>query len=191
MGLWVLGECVRGWREAGIKLSWDELVDLAAGGEPLACVVDIDDPRLLPPGNMLGRLTAMARETGQRLEPEPGSVARCILDSLALAYADAVRLACALAGRAVGVLHIVGGGSQNSLLCQLTAEATGLDVVSGPAEGTALGNLLVQARALGAVDGGLDALRAVSIASSDVRTYRPGVLAVSPARWAEARARLA
>ena len=189
MGLWVLQECVRSWREAGLGTSWAELVDLAADAPALACVVDIDDPRLLPPGNMLGRLTAMARETGQTLAPEPGAVARCILDSLALAYRDAIRTACDLAGRRIDVVHIVGGGSQNALLCQLTAEATGLTVVAGPAEGTALGNLLVQARAVGAITGGLDALRQVAVASSDVRTYRPGSLPITAEQWDEARRR--
>lgn len=189
MGLWVLQECARTWREADIEISWAELVDLAADAPALACVVDIDDPRLLKPGNMLGRLTQLARETGQSLRPDPGAVARCILDSLALAYRDAIRSACALSGHAVDVVHIVGGGSQNQLLCQLTAEATGLPVVAGPAEGTALGNLLVQARAVGAIEGGLDALRRVAIASSDVRRYRPGVLPIPAHRWDEARSR--
>lgn len=189
MGLWVLQECVRTWREADIEISWAELVDLAADAPALACVVDIDDPRLLKPGNMLGRLTQLARESAQSLRPDPGAVARCILDSLALAYRDAIRRACSLAGHDVEVIHIVGGGSQNQLLCQLTAEATGLPVIAGPAEGTALGNLLVQARAVGAIEGGLDALRGVAIASSDVRRYRPGVLPIPASRWDEARSR--
>ena len=88
------------------------------------------------------------------------------------------------------MIHIVGGGSRNGLLCQLTAEATGLPVIAGPDEGTALGNLLVQARALGALSGGLDALRAVSAASSQLTAYTPGVLPLSPEQW-DAAARLA
>ncbi|MGB2765551.1 MAG: FGGY-family carbohydrate kinase, partial [Propionicimonas sp.] len=93
------------------------------------------------------------------------------------------RRACALADRAVDVVHIVGGGSQNTLLCQLTAEATGLPVVAGPAEGTALGNLLVQARACGALSGDLAALRRVAIASSELVRYTPGRLGSTEAHW--------
>lgn len=190
MGLWVLQECARAWRQEGSGASWQDLVELAARRTPLACVVDIDDPRLLPPGNMVERLQRLARETGQVLAADPGSVTRCILDSLALAYAQAVRAASDLSGREVDVIHIVGGGSQNELLCQLTAEATGLPVVAGPAEGTALGNLLVQAQATGAIGPGLAALRRVAVASADVTAYHPGVLPIPAARWAEAQQRL-
>lgn len=190
MGLWVLSECVREWSAAGLSVSLAELIDEAAASEPLACVVDVDDVRLLPPGDMLGRLRALAAEGGQRLPDAPGAIARCVFDSLALAYAQAIEDACRLAGRDVSTVHIVGGGSRNALLCQLTAEATGLPVVAGPAEGTALGNLLVQARSAGALSGGLDALRRVAIASSELVSFAPGVLPISPEAWAAARRRV-
>lgn len=173
MGLWVLIESAKQWRAQGLGLDWDALTRLAEQHEPFACTVDIDDPRLLPPGDMVGRLVELAAEHGHALAPEPGAVTRCILDSLALAYRDALRAACALAGREVDALHIVGGGSQNRLLCQLTADVTGLPVVAGPAEGTALGNLLVQAQALGAIAPGMAALREVAIASAETRLHRP------------------
>lgn len=173
MGLWVLGECAKQWRAAGLDHTWVDLVSLAEEAPARACVVDIDDPRLLPPGDMLGRLADLAREAGQELPSDPGAVTRCILDSLAVAYRDALRAACALSGREVEAVHIVGGGSRNTLLCRLTAEATGLPVVAGPAEGTALGNLLVQARSMGAIEGGLAEMRAVARASSDLVTYLP------------------
>lgn len=189
-GLWVLSECVRNWRQTGVELSWDALVDAASQAEPLACVIDIEDARLLPPGDMLGRLQTLAAETGQSLDSAPGAVARCVFDSLAVAYARAIADACRLADRDVSVVHIVGGGSRNALLCQLTAEATGLPVAAGPAEGTALGNLLVQARAVGALSGGLDALRRVAVASSEVTQYAPGALGIPPQRWSRAAARL-
>lgn len=183
MGLWVLIECRRAWEAAGHHYSWDELVEMAAVERPLACVLDMNDKRLMPPGGMPERLIAMASESGVALPNEPGAITRCVLDSLALAYRRTIREACNLAGRTVKVVHIVGGGSQNKLLCQLTAEATGLPVVAGPAEGTALGNLLVQARAVGAISGGLDALREVVVASSDLKRYTPGVLPIPAEDW--------
>lgn len=190
MGMWVLSECQREWAASGLTFTWQELDALTAAAEPLACVLDMDDQRLIPPGRMVERLQALAVESGQRLPDDPPAIARCIVDSLALSYRRAVAQACALAGRHVEVIHIVGGGSRNGLLCQLTAEATGLPVIAGPDEGTALGNLLVQARAMGALSGGLDALRAVSAASSQLTAYTPGVLPLSPEQW-DAAARLA
>jgi len=186
MGLWVLNECMREWKAAGKPVALVPLLDQAAALPALTCAIDMDDDRLLPTGDMIGRVLAMAAETGQQLNPDPVSMTRCIVDSLALAYRTNIRLACELAGRTVDVVHIVGGGSQNALLCQLTAEATGLPVVAGPVEGTALGSLLVQARAMGALTGGLPELRRVAVASSSLVTYRPGVLGIPEARWVAA-----
>lgn len=186
MGLWVLSESLRAWKAAGRDAELLPLLAAAADRPGLSCVLDMTDARLLPPGDMPGRLLAMAAETGQDLADDPVAITRCILDSLALAYRNTIATACALAGRAVSVVHIVGGGCQNRLLCQLTAEATGLPVVAGPAEGTALGNLLVQARACGAVSGDRTALRKVAIASSDLTTYSPGVLPFGQAEWDDA-----
>ena len=186
MGLWVLSESLRAWKAAGRDAELMPLLAAAADRPGLSCVLDMTDARLLPPGDMPGRLLAMAAETGQDLADDPVAITRCILDSLALAYRNTIATACALAGRAVSVVHIVGGGCQNRLLCQLTAEATGLPVVAGPAEGTALGNLLVQARACGAVSGDRTALRKVAIASSDLTTYSPGVLPFGQAEWDDA-----
>ncbi|MFZ1282650.1 MAG: rhamnulokinase family protein [Propionicimonas sp.] len=183
MGLWVLSESMRAWRAEGRDVDLPGLLGAAARLPGLGCVLDMADERLLPPGDMPARLLALAQETGQHLSPDPDLITRCILDSLALAYRRAVRRACALADRAVDVVHIVGGGSQNTLLCQLTAEATGLPVVAGPAEGTALGNLLVQARACGALSGDLAALRRVAIASSELVRYTPGRLGSTEAHW--------
>ncbi|MCC6495892.1 MAG: rhamnulokinase [Propionibacteriaceae bacterium] len=191
MGLWVLSESIRTWRAAGEDVDLLELLAAAADRPGLHCVLDMTDERLLPPGDMPARLQAMAAETGQHLGDDPASICRCILDSLALAYRRTIARACALAGRDVSVVHIVGGGCQNTLLCQLTAEATGLTVIAGPAEGTALGNLLVQARACGALTGDRTALRQVAIASSDLTTYTPGVLPFGPDDWAAAERRVA
>ena len=189
MGLWVLSESMRTWRSAGRELDLLALLSAAAGHPGLTCTLDMTDERLLPPGDMPQRLRAMAAETGQDLADEPVAICRCILDSLAVAYRRTIARACALAGREVSVVHIVGGGCQNTLLCQLTAEATGLPVIAGPAEGTALGNLLVQARACGALAGDRTALRQVAIASSELTTYTPGVLPFGPEDWAMAEQR--
>jgi rhamnulokinase len=183
MGLWVLSESIRAWKAAGRAVELGALLDAAADRPGLACVLDMTDERLLPPGDMPSRLLAMAAETGQALPDDPATICRCILDSLAVAYRATIRDACQLAGRDVSVVHVVGGGCQNTLLCQLTAEATGLPVVAGPAEGTALGNLLVQARACGALSGDRTALREVAIASSALTTYHPGVLPFAPEQW--------
>ena len=102
-----------------------------------------------------------------------GEVARCVLDSLAQAFASAVRDAAALSGKTVDVVHLVGGGAQNALLCQLTADACGLQVVAGPVEATALGNLLVQARAAGVLSGSLFDLRALLVQTQALVDYRP------------------
>ena len=189
MGLWVLSESIRTWRAAGRDIDLLDLLAAAAGSPGLTCTLDMTDERLLPPGDMPGRLQAMAAETGQALADDPVAICRCILDSLAVAYRRTIARACSLAGRDVSVVHIVGGGCQNTLLCQLTAEATGLPVIAGPAEGTALGNLLVQARACGALVGDRTALRQVAIASSELTTYTPGVLPFGPEDWAMAERR--
>ncbi|MCA0253409.1 MAG: rhamnulokinase [Actinobacteria bacterium] len=183
MGLWVLSESLRTWQAEGRPVELAGLLERAARLPGLTCVLDMKDERLLPPGDMPARLHAMAAETGQQLSDDPVAVTRCILDSLALAYRDAIRTACRLAGREIRTVHVVGGGSQNRFLCQLTADATGLPVVAGPVEGTALGNLLVQARASGALSGDLTALREVVIASSELTHYQPGGLELTPGQW--------
>ncbi|MDO5286680.1 MAG: rhamnulokinase family protein [Actinomycetia bacterium] len=190
MGLWVLTESMRTWERAGQPQELQALLAAAAEEPALGCVLDMSDERLIAPGDMPARLAQMARATGQRPPEGPVAVTRCILDSLALAYRRSIREACQLSSRHVDVVHVVGGGCRNELLCQLTAEATGLPVVAGPAEGTALGNLLVQARAVGALGGGLMELREVARASSQLARYQPGVLGLGQERWRAAEERL-
>ncbi|HEY8663929.1 MAG TPA: rhamnulokinase family protein [Propionibacteriaceae bacterium] len=189
MGLWVFSESIRTWEKTTPAVPLTDRCTAAGKLPPLACVVDMNDERLLPPGDMPGRLAAMATETGQAVPRTQDEYARCIIDSLALTYRVAIRDACHMAGRDIEVIHIVGGGSQNELLCQLTAEATGLPVVAGPVEGTAMGNLLVQARATGALSGGLAELRQVARASSELKRYTPGVLGISQQQCADAERR--
>lgn len=188
MGLWVFNEAVRTWRRERLDVDIPQLVHDAALCEPLRTVVDIDDSTFFPAGDMPSRIREAARLTGQPQPRDPGEVARCIFDSLALAYRRSIRRITDVAGRDVSVVHMVGGGVQNELLCQLTADATGLRVVAGPVEATALGNLVVQARAIGAVSGGLAELRDVVRASSRLVEYHP--MAAAAAAWANAERRI-
>jgi sugar (pentulose or hexulose) kinase len=178
MGLWVLSECVKAWRDRGTPATdLASLLDGAGTAAPLRTVIDINDPTLLPPGSprdpMPERVAALARAAGEPLPDSPGDVTRCILDSLALAYRRHLRTAARLAGRDLDVVHVVGGGSQNHLLCQLTADALGVPVLAGPAEAAALGNALVQARTLGADLPDLAAMRDLVRRTHAVRRHDP------------------
>jgi rhamnulokinase len=167
-GLWLLQECQRIWGldDVGALLA-------QAATLPRAAVVDANDPRFLPPGDMPARIAAACAETGQPVPATPAEFTRCVLDSLADAYRQAIEDAVRLSGRRVEAVHVVGGGARNELLCQLTADACGLPVVAGPVEATALGNVLVQARAHGALGGDRWAMRALVRDSQPLRTYLP------------------
>ncbi|MCW2617259.1 MAG: carbohydrate kinase [Modestobacter sp.] len=188
MGLWLLQESLRTWQAAGLPADLPPLLH-AAGREPaFAAVVDCDDARFLPPGDMPSRIAEICRETGQTVPQSQAATVRCILDSLALAYRRAVRRAAELSGQPVDVVHLVGGGARNALLCQLTADACGLPVVAGPVEAAALGNALVQARAGGALSGGLPEMRALLRETQYVVRYTPAP--GSDAAWTAAELRL-
>jgi rhamnulokinase len=173
MGLWLLQESLRTWAAAGLPADLPELLHAAARVPAFTAVVDPDDPRFQPPGDMPVRIAEVCAETGQTPPQNQAETVRCILDSLALAYRRTVRRAAELSGRDVEMVHLVGGGARNELLCRLTADACGLPVVAGPVEAAALGNVLVQARAAGAVSGSLSDLRALLRETQDVRTYSP------------------
>ena len=186
MGLWLLQESLRVWEETGDRQDLSALLDEAARVEAFRSVIDPDDPAFLPPGDMPGRIAAACERSGQPLPATPVQTTRCILDSLALAHRRTVHDAQRLAGHDIEVVHVVGGGARNALLCQLTADACGLPVVAGPVEATALGNVLVQARALGMLSGGLDTLRAVVRGSHRLHRYEPSG---DTAAWEAAAAR--
>ncbi len=162
MGLWLLSESLRGWERSGSPTDLERILLAAAEVPDGGPVIDPDDEVFLPPGDMPTRIEAACRVSGQPVPAGRPALVRCILDSLAAAYARAVDDAVRLSGRQVDVVHLVGGGSLNALLCRLTARATGRTVVAGPVEATALGNVLVQARSLGVVQGDLTALRALN-----------------------------
>ena len=175
MGLWLLNESLRTWGRGSRPRELAALLAAAARLPDGGPVIDVDDPAFLPPGDMPALVAQACHRTGQSPpDGEPG-VVRCIVDSLAAAYARAIRKAAQLSGREVDVVHLVGGGSRNALLCRSTAAATGLPVVTGPAEATALGNVLVQARSHGVLGAGSDlaALRALVRRTQEITRY-PG-----------------
>lgn len=175
-GMWLVSESLRQWQDEGADLGLEQLLSAAAAEPANRFRIDPTDPQFLPPGSMADRVVAAARATdGNDATPEtPAQVVRCILESLAATYCDELRTACRLAGAPLPRrLHVVGGGSQNALLNQLTADALGIEVIAGPVEATALGNIAVQARALGAVPSGSTAIRELVRASVELEGYTP------------------
>jgi rhamnulokinase len=187
MGLWLLQESQRTWAAAGLTADLPDLLAAAARVPAFTAVVDADDPRFLPPGDMPARIARACSDTGQAPPRSQEETVRCILDSLALAYRRTVRRAAELSGRDVEVVHLVGGGARNTLLCQLTADACGRPVLAGPVEAAALGNVLVQARGLGVLSGGLPELRALVRTTQDAQLYLPAPGAEAAWRAAEQR----
>ena len=173
MGLWLLSESVRTWGREGRSVDLTELLRQAAAVPSGGPVIDPEDPVFLPPGDMPARIRRVCAEAGDAVPQSIAEIARCILDSLARSFAQGIDDAERLSGRVVQVVHMVGGGSQNELLCQLTADACGRPVVAGPVEATALGNVLVQARTHGVLAGGLPELRAHLRSAVRVRHYHP------------------
>ncbi len=173
MGLWLLAESIRTWERGGLTTPLASLLAAASGLPAGGPTFDPNDPSLLPPGDMPGRISVLIAAAGGSPPAGPAQVVRCILDSLAAAFAATIRDAARISGREVDVVHVVGGGSQNALLCQLTADAAGLPVVAGPVEATAIGSILVQARAHGMITGELEDLRALVRRSSELRRFEP------------------
>ena len=156
VGLWIVQECRRQWESDGKKYTYDELTSLAEDSGPARFRMDPNDPRFLKPNlledSMPLRIRRYCEQTGQPIPRAPGEVVRGILESLAACYAENLKMAMDVTGRDVSEIFIIGGGSRNTLLCRLTADATGKPVYSGPAEATALGNILLQAIACGDIE---------------------------------------
>jgi len=172
IGLWLVQECRREWAETGEELDYATLAKLAAESESFAALIDPSDERFFKPDSMLGAITAFCRETGQTPPATPGGFIRCALESLALLYRRRLDDLRTLTGRNVNQLHIVGGGSRNALLNQFTANACEVEVIAGPAEATALGNVLLQAITLGDIPD-LATGRRIVRESMDVETFHP------------------
>ena len=172
MGLWLVQECRREWARAGRAYDYGALTQMAAEAPPFGPIVHVDDNRFLAPGDMSCRIRQYCQETGQTVPESEGQVLRCALESLALRYRWVLEKLEAMMGQPIKVVHIIGGGMQNELLCQLAADAMQRPVVAGPIEATALGNMLMQALALGHI-GSLAEGREVVRNSFQVRTYEP------------------
>jgi rhamnulokinase len=180
MGLWLVQECRRAFERDGLTLSYDDLTHLADNATPFTSLVDPDDPSFWLPASMPQALAAYCRRTGQPEPTEPGALVRCALEGLALRYRWVVERLEELLGQKFETIHVVGGGSQNSLLNQFTADACNRPVVAGPVEATAIGNVLLQAMGLGLV-GSLADAREIVARSFDVRTFEPR----QPEAWQE------
>ena len=173
MGLWLVQECRREWARAGRAYDYGALTQMAAEAPPFGPIVHVDDNRFLAPGDMSCRIRQYCQETGQTVPESEGQVLRCALESLALRYRWVLEKLEAMMGQPIKVVHIIGGGMQNELLCQLAADAMQRPVVAGPIEATAMGNILMQALALGHISS-LAEGREVVRNSFQVRTYQPG-----------------
>jgi rhamnulokinase len=173
VGLWLIQECRRTWARAGSAYSYDELTEMAGQAPAFGPLISLQDPRFLAPGDMPARILRYCGESGQA-EPETrGEILRCAFESLALEYRWVADRLETLLGRPLGVIHIIGGGSRNHLLNQLTANATGRTVVAGPVEATAIGNVLVQALAMGEIASIAEG-RTIVGRSFELSTFEPG-----------------
>lgn len=174
MGLWLLSESVRVWeREHGETIDLPLLIAQAAAVTADVSVFDANDPRFLAPGDMPGRIAEWLTERGLAVPRSRPEFVLSIIRSLASAFTAAVHTAAELSGTQVDVIHIVGGGSQNELLCQLIADRAGVPVLAGPVEATAIGNVLIQARAKGFATGSLESLRSLVASAFSPKRFTP------------------
>ena len=172
MGLWLVQECRRTWAQAGDKMSYAQITELAEKAKPFGALIDPDDDVFLSPGDMPSRIVDYCKNTAQTLPSDAGEILRCALESLALKYRWVLEKLEVVRGRPIDVIHIVGGGARNQTLCQFTAEATATPVIAGPIEATAIGNIAVQAIACGSI-GSISEAREVVRRSFEVITYDP------------------
>ncbi len=171
-GLWLLQECRRVWNQLGHRLEWEDLNRLARKAPPLVSLVDPDAPDFLAPSNMPEAIRNLCRKNDQPVPEDEGAVVRCALDSIAMKSRFVLARLEQLTARRLNTVHIVGGGSQNRLLCQATADACGRRVLAGPVEATATGNIMMQAVADGAV-GSIAEARQCIRRSFPVEEYEP------------------
>jgi rhamnulokinase len=178
IGLWIVQECKRHWDRTDRQYSYGELTDLAREFGPAEFAVDCNDPRFLKPGliddSMPDRILAYCREHGQKEPQSPGEIVRGVLQSLADLYAGSIRELEEVSGRSVEQLYIIGGGSQNTLLCELTARAAGIPVFAGPVEATAIGNIMIQSISMGDLES-IEQGREQILGSYTIEEFTPGL----------------
>jgi rhamnulokinase len=184
MGLWLVQECRRQWLKDGQEFNYAQLTEMAAAARPFAAVIDPNHKPFLSPGEMPTKVAAFCTKTAQVAPASTGEVVRTCLESLALTYRKTIEGLEDVQGRKIGLIHIVGGGTQNELLNQMTADACNRPVIAGPVEATAIGNMLVTAIALGEIRN-LEEGRAIVKQSFDVKRYEPNDTQV----WDDAYAR--
>ena len=172
VGLWIVQECRRDWAKKEQDYDYAMLSHLAASADPFLSLINPEDPRFLSPGDMPDKIKAFCKETGQRTPKKPGDFIRCVLESLALSYRRTLHQLEHFSGRKFERLHIVGGGSQNAVLNHFTANAVQIPVVVGPVEATTIGNILVQAIAMGHISS-LEEARKVVRDSFPIQTIQP------------------
>lgn len=172
VGMWILQECRRAWTAEGTDYSYAQLQKLAEEATPLRTLIHPNAPRFASPGDMPAKIAAFAKETSQPVPRTHGETIRCVLESLALLYNESLATLEQLTGRSFTTLHVVGGGAQNTLLNQFTADASGRQLIVGPVEATAIGNILLQALALGDIPDHATA-RKIIRDSFPMQTYSP------------------
>jgi rhamnulokinase len=171
MGLWLLQECRRTW-SAENNYSWPEMVEMSLKAQPFKCLIDPDAREFLNPGDMPAAIVAFCVKTGQQVPETHGEVIRTIFESLALKYRATLDSIKAVSTVEIEKIHIIGGGANNELLCQYASNATNLPVYAGPTEATAIGNIMMQAKALGAVSS-LDEIRQMVFGSFETKVFYP------------------
>jgi len=171
MGMWLIQECKRIWDEEG-ELDWQQIVDLSNAAVPFKSLINPDDSSFLNPGNMPKAIQDFCAKTSQAVPESKGEIARCIYDSLVLKYKFTIKQIESLTNKTIDKLHIIGGGAHNIIMNQLTADAIGIPVFAGPTEATAIGNIMLQAKALGKVQS-LAEIREIVGNSFEVTEYKP------------------
>jgi rhamnulokinase len=172
MGLWILQESQAQWQREGQTYSWSDITAMGQEADPFRSLIDPDDLRFLDAGNMPSRIKAICKETNQPIPESDSQVVRCVLESLALKYRFQLNRLEDIIGHSLPVIHMVGGGIQNELLCQWTANACDRETMAGPVEATALGNVGVQLIAGGHIKN-LAAFRELVARSEPIKTYHP------------------
>jgi rhamnulokinase len=183
-GLWLAQQCRATWRTTGTDYTYDQLTSLAEQAEPFRCFIDPDDGSFLPHGDMPARIREYCVRTRQPIPETEGQVMRTLYESLAMKYHQSLNQQSVISGHAVSKLHVIGGGTQNKLLCQMTADAINRPVIAGPVEATALGNAVVQMITLGWI-GNIAEAREIISRSFPIAHYEPK----NTGAWEDAYAR--